>query len=92
MSRHVDDIKSLLFEEPDFESDEEVKSKSARRKERKRLKKSADGAEATPAVETIVFRDPAKRKKKKGNVSRRRWAFGRTSVVCLETRCSNLDG
>ncbi|CAF1381946.1 unnamed protein product [Adineta steineri] len=63
MSRHVDDIKTMLFDEPDFDSDEEIKSKSARRKERKKFKKEVEEKEKS-SVETIVFRDPAKRKKK----------------------------
>ncbi|CAF0834578.1 unnamed protein product [Adineta ricciae] len=62
MSRHVDDIKTILFDEPDFDSDEEVKSKNARRKEKKKLKTQTE-VKKKPQVETIVFRDPAKRKK-----------------------------
>jgi hypothetical protein len=63
MSRHVDDIKTLLFDEPDFDSDDEIKSKTTRRKERKKLKKQVE-EKHEPSVETIVFRDPAKRRKK----------------------------
>ena len=62
MSRHVDDIKTILFDEPDFDSEEEVKSKNARRKEKKKLKIQTE-VKKKPQVETIVFRDPAKRKK-----------------------------
>ncbi|UJR22167.1 hypothetical protein I4U23_025231 [Adineta vaga] len=70
MSRHVGDIKTMLFDEPDFDSDEEVKSKNARRKERKKLRKQVEDEKkkkkkkATKStVETIVFQDRAKRKK-----------------------------
>jgi hypothetical protein len=59
MSRHVDDIKSLLFDEPDFDNDDEIKSKTTRRKEKKKLEEKHK-----PSVETIVFRDPAKKRKK----------------------------
>jgi hypothetical protein len=54
MARHVEDIKNMIFDEPDFDNDEEeIKSKKIQRKEDK--KKSS--------VETIVFRDPAKKRK-----------------------------
>jgi hypothetical protein len=68
MSRHVDDIKTMLFDEPDFDSDDEIKSKTARRKERKKLKKQSE-EKTKPSVETIVFRDRAK-KRKPSNVCR----------------------
>jgi len=59
MARHVEEIKNMIFDEPDFENDEEeIKNKKIRRK--KEEKKSS--------VETIVFRDPAK-KRKVSNVS-----------------------
>ncbi len=63
MSRHVDAIKSMVFDEPDFDSDDEIKSKATRRKSKKELEEKHQ-----PSVETIVFRDPAK-KRKKLNVS-----------------------
>lgn len=66
MSRHVDEIKNMLFDEPDFDSDDdaedEIKGKRARRKERKRLEKQME-EKKRPTVETIVFRDPRKKKK-----------------------------
>jgi len=56
MSRHVNEIKDMLFDEPDFDSeDEEIKSKKIRRKKLKEEKK--------PSVETIVFHDRAKKRK-----------------------------
>ncbi len=58
MSRHVHEIKDMLFDQPEFDSDEE---KVVKKKKKKVEKKST--------VETIVFRDPAK-KKKVVNVSR----------------------
>lgn len=57
MSRHIAEIQDLIFDEPDFDDDEEKVSK----KKRKKSKKIED---TTPPVETIVFRDPAKRRKK----------------------------
>lgn len=54
MSRHVDEIRELLFDEPEFESDEEVKKKK---------KKKVKNDQKKSAVETIVFRDPAKKRK-----------------------------
>jgi hypothetical protein len=65
MSRHVDAIKELLFVEPEFDNDEGVKSKTARRKERKKSKRQLEDTEEVKnsSVETIVFRDPAKRRK-----------------------------
>lgn len=56
MSRHVDQIREMIFEEPEFESDEdEVVKKKKKKKVKKEEKKST--------VETIVFRDPAKKRK-----------------------------
>jgi len=52
MSRHVDEIKDMVFDQQEVDSDEE---KVVRSKKKKVEKKST--------VETIVFRDPAKRKK-----------------------------
>lgn len=60
MARHVEDIKNLIFDEPDFESDDEEEELKSTKKLKKQKKST---------VETIVFRDPAKRKKKTGNVS-----------------------
>ncbi|CAF1019319.1 unnamed protein product [Rotaria sordida] len=65
MSRHVDDIKNMLFDEPDFDSDnndDEIKSKTVRRKQRKKLQKQLE-EKKKPSVETIAFRDPSKKKK-----------------------------
>ena len=57
MSRHVDDIREMLFDEPEFESeDDEVVIKKAKKKKVKNEQKKA-------TVETIVFRDPAKKRK-----------------------------
>ncbi|CAF4686405.1 unnamed protein product, partial [Rotaria sp. Silwood2] len=67
MSRHFDDIKHMLFDEPDFDSDDddddEIKSKTVRRKQRKKLQKQLE-EKSKPTVETIVFQDPKKKKKK----------------------------
>ena len=52
MSRHIEEIKELIFDELDFD-EEETTSKKDRTK---------DTEKRTP-VETIVFRDRAKRKK-----------------------------
>ena len=54
MSRHIAEIKDLIFAEPDFDDDEGEVSKKKRKK----------NEETTSPVETIVFRDPAKRRKK----------------------------
>ncbi|CAF3843435.1 unnamed protein product, partial [Rotaria sordida] len=65
MSRHVDDIRNMLFDEPDFDSDnndDEIKSKTVRRKQRKKLQKQLE-EKKKPSVETIAFRDPSKKKK-----------------------------
>jgi hypothetical protein len=56
MSRHIAAIKDLIFDEPVFDDDEEHVSK-------KKRKKSKTIEEPTTPVETIVFRDPAKRRK-----------------------------
>jgi hypothetical protein len=50
MGRHVEDIKNMIFDEPNFDNDEEEI-----RIKKKDVKKSS--------VETIVFRDPAKKRK-----------------------------
>lgn len=63
MSRHVDEIKGLLFDELEFDSGEEEGERVKKRK-----KKKVEQVEKKPPVETIVFRDPAKRRKL-GNVS-----------------------
>ena len=64
MSRHVDAIKQWVFEEPDF--DDETADEPVRRKKSKKITEKVDKS----SVETIVFRDPAKRRKKT-NVRRR---------------------
>ena len=57
MSRHLDAIKDLLFDEPEFDDEELINTPSIQ---------SKTTNEKRP-VETIVFSDPAKRKKKKKN-------------------------
>jgi hypothetical protein len=91
MSRHVDDIKTMLFDEPDFDSDDEIKSKTARRKERKKIKKQSE-EKTKPSVETIVFRDRAK-KRKPSNV-RQNFVFPHTILfvyMYIEIRDSNTS-
>jgi hypothetical protein len=72
MARHVDEIKNMIFDEPDFDNDDEkeIKSKKTRRK---KLQKETTKS----SVETIVFRDPAK-KRKITDVSRH------ISVSCID--------
>ncbi|CAF4022707.1 unnamed protein product [Rotaria magnacalcarata] len=66
MARHVNEIKNMMFDEPDFGSDDdgndEIKSKTARRKERKRSQKQVEEKKKS-SVETIVFQDRRKKKK-----------------------------
>lgn len=59
MSRHVDEIRELLFDEPEFESEED--EIVVMKKGKKKKTKNEDKKKST--VETIVFRDPAKKRK-----------------------------
>lgn len=57
MSRHVNDIKNMLFDQPEFESDNDDDDDDQKDSEPIKKKKST--------VETIVFRDRSKMKKTK---------------------------
>jgi hypothetical protein len=54
MTRHLNDIKDLLFEQPDFD-DEQLHEDAESSYKKKKNDKSI--------VETIVFRDPAKKRR-----------------------------
>ena len=52
----------MLFDQVDFDSDNEIESKTTRRKKKKKLQKQLEEKKKSP-IETIVFQDPTKKRK-----------------------------